>query len=130
MIVLGLLLILLAVGATAVAVTAPMAAPQVVKMSALGVSVSASPRAMFLAGGVSVLLLVFGLALISGGARRRARSRRELRELRKDQATSSAGTSDDTVARSSRRDGPHDDTGTDTTKTSSTRLHPDSAPPA
>ena len=57
MIVLGLLLILVAVGATAVAVTAPMTAPQVVKMTALGVSVSASPRAMFLAGGVSLLLL-------------------------------------------------------------------------
>jgi len=135
MIVLGLLFILLAVVATAVAVTAPIAAPQVVKMSALGVSVSASPRAMFLAGGVSVLLLVFGLALISGGARRRARSRKELRELRKDQGTSSAGTSEDTAAGSSRRDGSHDGTktdttGTDTTRTSSTRLHPDSAPPA
>jgi MFS family permease len=86
MIVLGLLLVLLAVGATAVAVTAPTATPQVVSMTAVGVTVRASPLAMFLAGAVSVLLLGLGLALISQGTRRKARARKTLRRLRKDRA--------------------------------------------
>jgi hypothetical protein len=120
MIVLGLLLILVAVGATAVAVTAPMTAPQVVKMTALGISVSASPRAMFLAGGVSLLLFVFGLVLINGGTRRRARARKELRGLRKDQAAAPADASADEGGGSSRRNGSDDGAGTGSTDSGST----------
>src|SRR5680860_1368512 len=50
MIVLGLLLILVAVGATVFAVMAPSAAAQTIEVSALGFKVSASPLAMFVAG--------------------------------------------------------------------------------
>jgi hypothetical protein len=115
MIVLGLLLVLLAVGATAVAVTAPTATPQVVSMTAVGVTVRASPLAMFLAGAVSVLLLGLGLALISQGTRRKARARKTLRRLRKDQAATPEVSADE-GENSSRRDGPRDGNGTDTTK--------------
>jgi hypothetical protein len=95
MIVLGLLLILFAVGAAAVAVTAPMATAPVIEMTAVGVTVKASPLAMFLTGAASVLLLGLGLALISQGTRRRARAHKELRQLRKDQATAAPEASAD-----------------------------------
>jgi hypothetical protein len=118
MIVLGLLLVLLAVGATAVALTAPTATPQVVNMTAVGVTVRASPLAMFLAGAVSVLLLGLGLALISQGTRRKARARKTLRRLRKDQAATPEVSADERE-NSSRRDGLRDGNGTDTTKNGS-----------
>jgi len=137
MIVLGLLLILFAVGATVVAVTAPLATAKVIELSAVGVSVKASPLAMFLAGAISVVLLGVGFALISQGTRRKARRRRELRELRKDQvatpteetttdkastraSTDEASTDATTIhagESSSRRERLHDGTGTDTTGT-------------
>jgi ABC-type nickel/cobalt efflux system permease component RcnA len=119
MIVLGLLLILLAVGATAVAVTAPMAT--VVEMTAVGVTVKASPLAMFLAGAVSVLLLGFGFTLISRGTRRKARAHKELRELRRVQANTVAA---DAGESSSHPDGLRDGTGTDTAKDSSSEPQP------
>lgn len=86
MIVLGLLLILAAVGATVFAVMAPSAAAQTIEVSALGFKISASPLAMFIAGALSVILLGLGFALINRGARHKASSRKELRELRKGQA--------------------------------------------
>lgn len=86
MIVLGLLLILAAVGATVFAVMAPSAAAQTIEVSALGFTISASPLAMFIAGALSVILLGLGFALINRGARRKAGSRKELRDLRKGQA--------------------------------------------
>lgn len=85
MIVLGLLLILAAVSATVFAVMAPSATAQTTEMAALGVKISASPLAMFVAGALSVILLGLGFALINRGTRRKASSRRELRELRKGQ---------------------------------------------
>ena len=96
MIVLGLLLILIAVGATlfVVMATVQVIAPPAtfpIKLTAVGVTFSASPLAMFIAGAVSLVLLAVGYALISRGTRRRARSRKELRQLRKEQAV--AGTS-------------------------------------
>ena len=48
MIVLGLLLILVAVGATVFAVMAPSATSATIVVTALGVKVSASPLAMFI----------------------------------------------------------------------------------
>jgi hypothetical protein len=119
MIVLGLLLILFAVGAAAVAVTAPMATAPVIEMTAVGVTVKASPLAMFLTGAASVLLLGLGLALISQGTRRRARAHKELRQLRKDQATAAPEASADAGGSSSLGDCLGDGTGTDTTKNSS-----------
>lgn len=90
MIVLGLLFILTAVGAVAFAVVAPSSDVQAIDLSALGVTVSASPLAMFVAGALSVFLLVLGLVLINRGVRRRASSRKELRELRKGRADAAA----------------------------------------
>ena len=119
MIVLGLLLILVAVAAAAAAVTAPMATSQVIQMTAVGVTVKASPLAMFLTGAVSVLLIGLGLGLISQGTRRRARARKELRGLRKEQAASAAEVTADAGEGSSRRDGPGESTGEDTPKNSS-----------
>jgi hypothetical protein len=115
MIIFGLLLILVAVGAAAVALTAPMATAQVVQMTAVGVTIKASPLAMFLAGAVSVLLLGLGLAMISQGTHRKARAHKELRELRKDRATDAPEAAADAGETSSRRDGLGDGTGTDTT---------------
>lgn len=115
MIVLGVLLILLAIGAAAIAASAPSATARVIEMTAVGVTVKASPLAMFLAGAVSVLMLGFGFALVSGGTRRKTRARRELRGLRKDQATAAdASAAADEGARR-RRDDSHDDTETSTT---------------
>lgn len=102
MIVLGLLLILAAVGATVFAVMAPSGAEQTIELTALGVKVSASPLAMFVAGALSVILLGIGFALINRGARRKASSRKELRELRKGQAGAAEHTSAEAVQHSSR----------------------------
>ena len=112
MIVLGLLLILVAVGATVFAVMAPSAAAQTIEVTALGFKVSASPLAMFLAGAASLALLGLGWALISRGTRRKARSRKELRQLRKEQAAAGATTPAEPGQHSSRRDRPQKDTNT------------------
>ncbi len=102
MIVLGLLLILAAVGATVFAVMAPSATAQTIEVSALGFKLLASPLAMFVAGALSVILLGIGFALINRGARRQASSRKELRELRKGQAGAAEHTSAKAVQHSSR----------------------------
>lgn len=135
MIVLGLLLILVAVGATVFALIAPSAAAQTIEVTALGFSVKASPLAMFLAGAVSLALLGLGSALISRGARRKASSRKELRQLRKEQAaagasTSAAGasTSSEADTRSSRRDHPQKDNGTETRTDTGSDSSKDPAP--
>lgn len=142
MIALGLLLILLAVGAATVAVTAPAANTQVIEMTALDVQVLASPLTIFLAGAVSVVLLSLGLAMVSKGTRRKASRRKELRTLRKDQAAAAtappAETSTEAGDDYSRRHGTHNDTGTDSPKGGShvsdaqmqPGQHPGSAPPA
>ncbi|MEO6144865.1 MAG: hypothetical protein ABIP19_12885 [Dermatophilaceae bacterium] len=104
MIVLGLLLILVAVGATVFVVIAPTATSQIIEVPAGAITISTSPLAMFLAGAVSLILLGLGYALISGGTRRKARSRKELRQLRKEQAATGAGTHPEGGHRSSRSD--------------------------
>jgi len=104
MIVLGLLLILAVVGATVFAVMAPSATNETIVVTALGVKVSASPLAMFVAGAVSVALLGLAYLLISRGTRRKARSRQELRRLRKEQAAADTGPSAEGGHRTSRRD--------------------------
>ena len=127
MIVLGLLFILVAVGATVFAVTAPSATSATIVVTALGVKVSASPLAMFLAGAVSLALLGLGYALISRGARRQARSRKELRQLRKEQAAAGASTSTEAGHRSTRSDRHQQDTSTDTSNDSNTDTSNDSS---
>jgi len=102
MIVLGLLLILAAVAAAVFAVTAPSGAEQTIEVSALGFKLLASPLAMFIAGALSVILVGIGLALINRGARRKASSRKELRELRKGQTDAAAHPSAEAGQHSSR----------------------------
>ena len=109
MIVLGLLLILIAVGATlfVVMATVQVIAPPAtfpIKLTAVGVTFSASPLAMFIAGAVSLVLLAIGYALISRGTRRKARSRKELRQLRKEQAVAGTSPSAEGGHRSNRHD--------------------------
>jgi hypothetical protein len=115
MIVIGLLLILLAVGATVIALTAPATTAQVIELAALG-QVSASPLAIFLAGAVSVVLLGLGVALVAQGTRRKAGRRKELRGLRKDQAapTTAAGSTEPADGDRNRH-GVHEPPMTDTT---------------
>jgi len=90
MIVLGLILIIVAAAAVLFALASGgtlTASP----LTAIGVTVNVTPLAMFLAGAVALLLVVLGLALISRGTKRSVHTRRELRQLRKEQsATTSA----------------------------------------
>jgi hypothetical protein len=76
-------------------------------LTALGVTISASPLSLFLAGALSVILLGLGLTLISRGTRRTARTHKELRSLRKDKAIAA------TKAAEEREDETKDDAATD-----------------
>jgi hypothetical protein len=127
MIVLGLLMILVAVGAAVFVVIAPLAISKMTDLTAVGVTVSASPLAMFVAGAVSLALLGLGYALVSRGTRRRASSRKELRELRKGQAATDAQAPAEAGQHSSRRDRPHADSDTSTVTGTSTGTEPDSS---
>ncbi len=104
MIVLGLLLILVAVGATVFVAIAPTATSQVIEVPVGAATISTSPLAMFIAGVVSLVLVGLGWALITSGTRRKSRSRKELRQLRKEQAAAGASTSTEGGHRSSRHD--------------------------
>ena len=87
MIVLGLILIIVAAAAVLFALASGgtlTASP----LTAIGVTVNVTPLAMFVAGAVSLLLVVLGLALISRGTKRSVHTRRELRQLRKGQSRS------------------------------------------
>jgi hypothetical protein len=92
MIVLGLILIIVAAAAVLFALASGgtlTSSP----LTAIGVTVNVTPLAMFVAGAVSLLLVVLGLALISRGTKRSVHTRRELRQLRKGQAKQPATTS-------------------------------------
>lgn len=106
MIALGVLLILIAAGVAVVLATAPTATLNVIDLGAGNFTVSASPLALFIAGAVSVILIGLGLALINGGARRKASSRKELRDLRRGQTADASPTSGAAGQHSSRRDRP------------------------
>jgi|SRR5690349_13917946 len=85
MIVLGFILIIVAAAAVLFALASGgtlTASP----LTAIGVTVNVTPLAMFVAGAVSLLLVVLGLALISRGTKRSVHTRRELRQLRKEQS--------------------------------------------
>lgn len=84
MVVLGLLLILVAVGAAVILAMAPAATSQVIDLSVL--NVTATPLGVFIAGALSVVLFGLGLTLIRRGARRSARKRKELKLLRRENA--------------------------------------------
>ena len=124
MIVIGVLLILIALGATVLALIAPSGAAQTIEVTALGFTVSASPMAMFFAGAAALVLLSLGLVLVSRGARRKASARKELHQLRKDQAAAGANAPTAEGEVRSRRDrarqGDSTDTGSSDTSTGST----------
>ena len=91
MIVLGFILIIVAAAAVLFALASGgtlTASP----LTAIGVTVNVTPLAMFVAGAVSLLLVVLGLALISRGTKRSVHTRRELRQLRKGQSAQPAAT--------------------------------------
>ena len=91
MIVLGLILIIVAAAAVLFALASGgtlTASP----LTAIGVTVNVTPLAMFVAGAVSLLLVVLGPALISRGTKRSVHTRRELRQLRKEQSRQPATT--------------------------------------
>jgi hypothetical protein len=122
MIVIGVLLILIAVGAVAFALMAPSGAVQTIEVTALGFKVSASPLAMFFAGAAVVVLLSLGFAMVSRGTRRKASSRKELRQLRKEQAATGPGPGTPVAAeQSSGPDRPEHTSGTATGNTDSTQ---------
>jgi uncharacterized protein HemX len=86
MIALGLALVLIAAGATLFAVIASSTTSNSVELAAFGVTISATPLALFIAGALSVALLGLGLALVGRGTRRTSRTHRELKQLRKENA--------------------------------------------
>ena len=99
MIVLGVLMVVIAASAVALVLVAPDAMSSVIELTAIGVTVKASPLALFVAGAVSLALFGLGFPMITQGIRRKAKRRKELHQLRKEQATS--GGSNPTAAESS-----------------------------
>jgi len=127
MILLGVLLILVAVGAAGFVVMASPANVQVSNLTAVGVTVAASPLAMFITGAASIALLGLGFVMVSRGTRRKASSRKELHQLRKGQA---AGASTSTAEKqSSRPDRPEHTSSTDSGNTDSTNTDSESPSP-
>jgi membrane protein implicated in regulation of membrane protease activity len=117
MVVLGLLLILVAVGAAVVLAMAPAATSQVIDLSVL--DVTATPLGVFIAGALSVVLFGLGLTLIRRGARRSARKRKELKQLRRenvDAATTRAADRERAGADDSTRQGSNNDLSASTDK--------------
>lgn len=87
MIALGLALILIVAAATVFAVFASGTTSTAIELTAFNVTISPTPLALFLAGALSVAMLGLGFILITRGTRRTARKRRELKELRKENAS-------------------------------------------
>lgn len=80
MIILGLLLLLVAVGAGAVIYVGTADMHGQIHMAVLGFSIGLTPLALAVAGATIVLLLWLGFAVLRFGARRNARKRRDAKE--------------------------------------------------
>lgn len=80
MILLGLILIVLAIGAGAVLIIAASPLHQTITLDAYGFSVGFKPLNLLLAGAGCMLLLWFGWSILLNSSRRRSRRRREARE--------------------------------------------------
>lgn len=120
MIVIGVLLILIAAAAVVFALMAPSGAEHTIEVTALGFKVSTSPPAMFFAGAATVVLLSIGFVMVSRGARRKASSRKELHQLRKEQTTAVPTTPPGAAEQSSGPDRPEHTSGTVTGRTGRT----------
>ena len=81
MIVLGLILIVLAVAAGALLFVGTQPLTEPVDLEAVGVTASVLPLVLLIAGAAVMLLFLLGLAMIRGSVRRKARRRRETKEL-------------------------------------------------
>jgi hypothetical protein len=109
MIVLGLLLILVAAGIAVFALVSSSNYTTQIPLHGLGLSFTATPLIVYLAGAASVIFIGLGLALILRGTGRqwgRHKEHKELKQLRKKDATAEArtadGSADDSTAK---RDG-------------------------
>ena len=81
MIVLGLILIVLAVAAGALLFIATQPLTDPVALEALGVQANVLPLVLLIAGAAVMVLLWLGFTMIRGSVRRKARRRRESKEL-------------------------------------------------
>jgi len=111
---LGLALALVAACATVFAVVASATTSTAITLTALGVTISVRPLALFIGGALSVILFGLGFALISRGTRRQARTHKELKQLRKDHAVAATRTTDDSTDHGT--DQRADDSTTDSTR--------------
>ena len=126
MIALGLLFVLVPVGVAVFVALAPTTTAQVVELTTFGVTVKTSALAIFLAGAASVVLLGLAYALITRGTLRKARSRKELRQLRKEQAAAGTSSSGEGGHRSTRHDRHQKDVNTEANTEASTEASADS----
>ena len=129
MIVIGVLLILIAAAAVVFALMAPSGAEHTIEVTALGFKVSTSPPGMFFAGAATVVLLSIGFVMVSKGTRRKASSRKELHQLRKEQAAAVPTTPPGAAEQSSVPDRPEHTGGTATRSTDSTGTDSESPSP-
>jgi hypothetical protein len=97
MIVLGLLLILVAAGIAVFALVSSSNYTTQIPLHGIGLSFTATPLAIYLAGAVSVIFIGLGFALILRGTGRqwgRHQEHKELKQLRNKDATAAARTAD------------------------------------
>ena len=97
MIVLGLLLILVAVGIVVFALVSSSNYSTQIPLHGIGLSLTATPLAIYLAGAVSVIFLGLGFTLILRGTGRewgRHKEHKELKQLRKKDADTPTRTAD------------------------------------
>jgi uncharacterized membrane protein len=80
-IVLGLILIVFAVAAGTLLFVGTQPLTEPVDIEAAGVTASVLPIVLLIAGAAVMLLVLLGLAMIRGSVRRKARRRREAKEL-------------------------------------------------
>ncbi len=80
MILIGILLVAVALGAGALVFVGASSLDDTITIPLLGGNIELPPVALFIAGAASMLLLWLGWVLLRGGARRSARLRRESKE--------------------------------------------------
>jgi uncharacterized membrane protein YdfJ with MMPL/SSD domain len=92
---LGVVIILFVVLVTIFAVVASGTVSSGIDLTGLGITITAKPLSLFVAGALSVVLLGVGISLVSRGTRRKAGRRKELKTLRKEHAAPATQTTDE-----------------------------------
>jgi hypothetical protein len=123
MVVIGFLLVLVAAGAIAFVLMAPAAMSQAVELTAGGVTVNATPLASFIAGAVSVALIGLGFPMITKGLHHKAKTRKELHQLRKEQATAGPSTATTAGPSTAKTAGPSTATSADASTSTASGEH-------